>query len=205
MEEIWKDIEGYEGLYMISSMGRVKSVDRQVRKENYFRTVRENFLKQRLGKHGYVQVTLCKDGRMKTYLIHRLVAKAFIPNPESKPYIDHINTIKTDNRTDNLRWVTRKENGQNPLSRLHRSECQKGEKNCMYGKFGKEHNRSIPIVQLTMDGKYIRGWDCTRQVERELGFRSNNICSVLRKRTNSAHGYKWMYKSDYYAQNTETA
>lgn len=205
MEEIWRDIEGYEGQYQVSNLGRVRSVERQVRKWNGFKTIRESFLKQKLGKNGYVQVTLCKDGRMKTYLAHRLVAKAFIPNSENKPYIDHINTIKTDNRTDNLRWVTRKENEQNPLSILHRSEWQKGGKNGMYGKFGKEHNRSIPIVQLTMDGKYIRDWECTRQVERELGFPSNNICSVLRKRTNSSHGYKWVYKSDYDAKNSEIA
>lgn len=202
MEEIWKDIEGYEGQYQVSTLGRVRSVERQVRKWNGFKTIRESFLKQKLGKNGYVQVTLCKDGRMKTYLVHRLVAKAFIPNPQNNPQIDHINTIKTDNRVENLRWVTRKENSNNLLTLKHMSERQKGEKNYMYGKFGKEHNRSIPIVQLTMDGKYIRGWDCTRQVERELGFRSNNICSVLRKRTNSSHGYKWMYKLDYDAHNS---
>lgn len=112
MEEIWKDIVGYEGKYQVSSMGRVKSL-------NYNNTRQERVIKLGLNKYGYLCVTLCKDGKQKSYLTHRLVAQAFISNPCNKPCVDHISTDKTDNRTDNLRWVTHKENSDNPLTKKH--------------------------------------------------------------------------------------
>ena len=110
--EIWKDIEGYEGLYKISNLGRVKSL-------NYNNTGKERILKLGGNRGNYPQVELGKNGERRTCLVHRLVAEAFIPNPDNKPCVDHINTIKTDNRVENLRWVTRKENANNPLTKKH--------------------------------------------------------------------------------------
>ena len=112
MNEIWKDIEGYKGKYQVSDQGRVKSL-------NYNHTGYERVLKPRLTADGYLHVGLCKDNKMKNCYIHRLVAEAFIPNPSNKPCLDHINTIKTDNRVDNLRWVTHKENRNNLLTIEH--------------------------------------------------------------------------------------
>ena len=108
-KEIWKDIEGYEGLYQISNLGRIKS--------SY--NGKEKILKP-FDNHGYFRIQLYKNGVRKKETIHRLVAKAFIPNPENKPYIDHINTIRTDNRVENLRWVTHEENNNNPLTNAKR-------------------------------------------------------------------------------------
>lgn len=125
MEE-WRDIEGYEGLYQVSNEGRVKALDRFV--DNYWGTkqfVRERILKATNDKNGYLTVSLCKDGKEKKSKVHRLVAEAFIPNTENKPCIDHINTIKDDNRVDNIRWCTPKENSNNPLTRKRISETQK--------------------------------------------------------------------------------
>lgn len=110
MKEIWKDVVGYEGLYQVSNYGRVKSL-------NYNRTGQERIMSPRHTKNGYLELLLYKDGKRKQHQTHRLVAKAFIPNPDNKPYLDHINTIRTDNRTDNLRWVTHKENCNNPLTK----------------------------------------------------------------------------------------
>lgn len=105
MEEIWKDILGYEGNYQVSSLGNVKNIKN------------ERILKGRLDKYGYYRVILCKKGmRYKNFQIHRLVAMAFIKNPNDKPQVDHINTIRIDNRVENLRWVTYRENNLNPIT-----------------------------------------------------------------------------------------
>lgn len=106
--EIWKrlDIKGFES-YLISSYGRIKSL----------KLGKEKILKQSLTTEGYPYVCLTKNGGgQEKHKIHRLVAKMFIENVENKPYVDHINTIRTDNRVENLRWVTPKENNLNPLT-----------------------------------------------------------------------------------------
>lgn len=97
MTEIWKDIIGYEGLYQISNQGNVKSSHSGA------------IVKQQV-MGGYKYVSLHKEKKLRTHRVHRLVAQAFIPNPESKPQINHINGIKTDNRADNLEWCTQSEN-----------------------------------------------------------------------------------------------
>ena len=98
-DEIWVDIKDYEGLYQVSNKGRVKSLKRIARHSSGGNKIlKEKLLKQTVNKRGYVVVTLYKDGVSKQFKIHTLVAVAFIPNIENKPYIDHINTIKIDNR-----------------------------------------------------------------------------------------------------------
>ena len=93
-----KDIPGFEGLYAVTDDGRVWSYRRKI------------FLKPGLDRYGYQIVNLYKDKKGKTTLVHQLVAKVFVPNPENKPQCNHINEIKTDNRAENLEWVTAKEN-----------------------------------------------------------------------------------------------
>ena len=98
--EQWKDIEGYEGIYQISSHGRVKS----------FKNGKIKILKSRINDKGYNTTCLRKDGKSKYKLVHRLVAEAFIPNIDSKPYINHIDGNKLNNNINNLEWVTPSEN-----------------------------------------------------------------------------------------------
>ena len=100
--EVWKDIDGYEGSYQVSNMGRIKSL-------NYNRTKKHQILKQSTSRKGYLSIDLNVFKRRKLCLVHRLVAMAFIPNPEGKPSVDHKNTIITDNRVENLRWMTQRE------------------------------------------------------------------------------------------------
>lgn len=103
-KEIWKDIQNYEGLYQVSNLGRVKSLPRPNKRKN------EIIMTPHLQNTGYYYITLHKPKKEKKVTIHRLVAKAFISNPKNKPYVNHKNGIKTDNRIENLEWVTNKEN-----------------------------------------------------------------------------------------------
>ena len=137
-EEIWRNIEGYEGLYQVSNIGRVRSLDRY---DNRGRKRKGQIKKGSVNKYGYLLIGLKKNGKQKTYGVHRLVASAFIPNPENKPHIDHMNTIRDDNRVVNLRWVTPSENNNNELTRKHFSEARKGEKNPFFGKHHTEETR----------------------------------------------------------------
>ena len=130
--EIWKDIPEYKGYYQASSLGRIKSLDRKVkhpRNPNMELPRRGHILKYELDKCGHPVVTLSLNAKTKTYKVHRLVASAFIPNPDNLPQIDHINNRKYDNRPENLRWCTTQENTKwrdenNPRRTVRRVLCK---------------------------------------------------------------------------------
>lgn len=110
MEEIWKDIQGHEGYYQVSNKGRVMSLERKVKIRNGYRTVFNKVRKPFKTKEGYFQICIYENNNYKPYLIHRLVAQAFIPNPDNKPHVNHIDGDKTNNNSWNLEWVTTSEN-----------------------------------------------------------------------------------------------
>lgn len=143
--EIYKDINGYEGYYQVSNFGNVKSLDRLVL-HNYGGNAKKTgiILKQHPDKDGYLSVNLKKKQNGSTNRSHRLVAMAFIPNPENKPQVNHINGIKSDNRLENLEWVTLCENRQHAYDTgLQHSFTRQGMKN----NFAKLTNESVITIR----------------------------------------------------------
>lgn len=188
--EIWKDIEGYEGLYQVSNEGRVKSIERTITMSNGRpRLIRERILKQSLQSKGYYFVILCNDSEGKHKYVHRLVAEAFIPNLENKPCIDHINTIRTDNRVENLRWCTNKENCNNPLSVEHYKL------NYDYLKrIGKAlgEKRAKKVYQFDKYGNLEKIWNSTTECNRN-GLNQGSVSRCCNGKIESYKGKKFSY------------
>lgn len=166
--EVWKDVKGYEGLYQVSSHGRLKRV---------FRNKKEHFLTGKRDKDGYTQVILSRNQKKKHFRLHRLVAEAFKPNPDSKPEVNHKDRNKQNNNASNLEWVTGSENVQHSF--------QTG-----------RNVRKKPILQLTKNMELVASWDSIADASRETGIKHSNIsaCCNKRKWYNTAGGYIWRYK-----------
>ena len=167
MDEIWRDIDGYKGLYQISNKGRVKSLYKGS----------ERILKPGWMTGGYLYVVLCKNRIKQKRKIHRLVAQAFIPNPDNKPQVNHKDENKKNNCADNLEWATAKENS-NYGSRNERSG----------------YSRSKPILQYSKSGEFIRDWQGASEVERVLGINNSHIIECCKGKLKSSGGFVWKYK-----------
>lgn len=179
MEEQWKDIIGYEGLYQVSNLGNVKSL-------NYNHTGKERILKKYKGQDGYLRNNLCKDGEIKHMLNHRLVAQAFIPNDDLfKTEINHKDENKTNNCLENLEWCTSKEN------------CNYGSRNERMVKAQINHpNKSKQVVQYSLDGVFLKTWQSIHEIERQLGFANQNIIRCCKGKYKTSYGFIWKYKND---------
>lgn len=161
--EIWKDIPEYEGLYQVSNLGNVKSLFRN----------KERILKPGI-INGYYQVNLRKINSNKWYRIHRLVASVFIPNHDNKPHVDHINGIRNDNRSENLRWCTQKENNSFPLI------------------LSKKYK---PVLQINKDtGDIINEFPSIKEAANVLNINHSDIITCCKGRIKTSHGYIWKYK-----------
>jgi hypothetical protein len=188
MEEIWRDIIGYKGSYQVSNLGRVKSLDRITKRcDGNIRHFRGRIIRQGGIKKGYNIVQLSEDGKVRGYAAHRLVAEAFIPNPESKKEINHKNGIKTDNRVENLEWSSRSENNLHAFRKLDK-------KAPWTGKFGENNPHSKPIIQLTKDGEFLAEYVCAAEAVRKTGVHGGDISKCCSGKLNSAGGYKWQFK-----------
>lgn len=120
---IWKSVKGFEDLYEVSDTGLVRSKDRWVNNKGTME-LRKGHLLHPNNCRGYRTICFCINGKTKRFRVARLVAETFIPNPYNKEQVDHINTIKTDDRVENLRWVTRSENMNNPITKTKLSKTK---------------------------------------------------------------------------------
>lgn len=188
MKEIWKTIDGYEGLYEISNYGRFKSLHKK-----------EERITFGSAKTIYPMVSLSKNGHRKTELVHRLVAQAFIPNPNNLPCINHKDENKTNNRVDNLEWCDRQynnsygtKNKRMITTRLHKYGYLVTDKCITQAKI----KNSKPVVQYTLDGNFIAEYINAKEAERQTNISNSNInsCCNHKTKTNS-NGYKYQVKT----------
>ena len=164
--EVFKDIKGYEGLYQVSNLGNVKSL-------NYNGTGKERILKSCVHKSGYLVVILYKDGKAKIHYVHRLVAEAFIDNPDNLPCVNHKNEDKTDNRVENLEFCS------------YQYNINYGTRNERISKI---------VVQYTLDGVFVEEYPSVSEAKRQLGYSQGNISECCLGKRKTAYGYKWKYK-----------
>lgn len=188
MEEIWKWVDGYQGFYKVSNLGRVKSVDRYVYCEVSLNKLQHLFgkvLKSKIDKKGYAIVYLSKEGKQKAKKIHRLVAQAFIPNPLNLPQVNHIDGNKTNNNVSNLEWCD------NSYNQKHAHETglfPKYEDTVGWGRPAK------PVAMLDFNTKeIIQTFNTLSSASKETGINPSNIRSVCLGLRNHAGGYNWKF------------
>lgn len=191
MEEIWKDIKGFEGYYQISNLGRAKALERKVKNGNRIIIRKGHILKQyKRGK--YYSVNLNKNGINKLYTVHRLVAEAFIPNPENKPTVNHKNPVTDDlcdNTVENLEWATYSENNKYAY-KIGNNIPNYSQK----GRTGKLSNHCKKIYQIDKNtNEIINIFYCAIEAEEKLGICRSTICQVCKGDRKTAGGYKWKY------------
>lgn len=176
MEEIWKNIDGYGGRYQISNLGNVRN--------------RQGlFMAQKPSKDGYVRLLLAKNGKYKAEYVHRLVAKAFIPNPENKSEVNHIDGNKANNKASNLEWATTYENHQHAVALGLKPICP------TIGKCASDNPCSKPVLQYDMDGNLIREWKSRIDAARFVGCCPNSITRCVNGVRRSCKGFVWKRKN----------
>lgn len=197
--EIWKDINGYEGLYQVSNLGNVKNLKRKVKISKTlekYKEIPEHILKPVNSKRGYLYVSLANNGKIKNVRIHKLVAEAFIPNDNGTLQINHINGIKSDNRVENLEWVTCKDN----INKAWKMGlCEKNRE--LLSKTMKERNSKrdysetkykTSVLQYDLDGNLIKKYKSLSDAGRQNNVHASTI--AYRIKNKSKQKYIWKYE-----------
>lgn len=188
-EEIWKDIKDFEGLYQISNYGRVKCLPKYIYSLGYPQLRKEKISKLQCNKYGYMQTTLYKNHKPKTFTIHRLVAETFLENPNNLPCVNHKDEDKTNNYIENLEWCTHKYNDNYGTrgKRISEKHLLKGVKKA--------------IIQYDLQGNFIKEWNSLTIACKELHYNINYISLCCNNKRKSYNGYKWKFKEVKDAEN----
>lgn len=173
MTEIWKTVKGYEGLYEVSNLGNVRSLD-----YHNWGVVRN--LTPVMDCYGCMRVCLCKNNKQRNGLVHRMVAQAFLENPLELPQINHINENKSDNRVENLEWC----------DCLHNNNH--GTRNERISK-SKRNTKCKKVIQMDLQGNFIREWVSLNEIMRVLGFNAAFVARCCHGVKPTAYGYRWQY------------
>lgn len=185
MQEIWKDVPSYEGLYQISNLGNVKSLEKTWyvgKRLTSKRIKKDSLIYQRTDRDGYKIVSFRKNSNIKYFKVHRLVAQIFIKNKDNKPEVNHADGDKSNNSVSNLEWVTRKEN----VLHASKNNLLKTGSNCSW---------ATPILQFSKEGVFIREWDYIKQAADELSLNKSCISATCSKLQKTSGGFIWKYKN----------
>ena len=164
--EIWKDIQGYEGSYQVSSLGRIRSLPRK----NH---LTYSFMRPFYNENGYKCISLYKNNIKHNFYIHRLVASTFLPNPKNLSQVNHKDYRRGNNYVDNLEWISMREN-------IAYSYCNSPKK---------------PVNQYRLDGSFVKRWNCISDVSK-IGAHRSDIAKCCRGILKQSKGYKWRYTNE---------
>lgn len=179
--ELWKNIEGYDGLYQISNKGNIRSL----RDKNGNNRIINR--KMRISKNGYYYTNLWKNSKSKTVKPHRLVAIYFIDNPDNLPCVNHINGNKLDNDVNNLEWCSFSDNTKHAIRCLN---YKPGKNLIKYNESGLNKIKQYKkVAQYDLKGNFIKEWDSIKEAQETLNI--NHISDCINGRRNKAGGYKW--------------
>ena len=188
MEEVWKDVVGYEGLYQVSNLGKVRSLTRIVERSDKTVRLRNGKMLSLIKKSdNYISTTLFRNGKKKTVLVHRLVASAFIPNPNGFQEVNHKDENPSNNHVDNLEWCDRSYN----INYGNRNK-----KCILTSNSNGSKCAEVPVLQYTFDGEFVKRYSSLHEIERTIGKNYISVCYCCSGKYHYSYGYIWIYEKD---------
>lgn len=187
MQEEWKDIVGYEGIYRVSNQGKVLSLNYGPKGKNHFINNSERVMRQTKSNCGYLQVMLYKDGKPKVKYVHRLVAEAFIEKVDGMNQVNHKDGDKTNNSVENLEWVSARQNTRHAINAGLRPVNQ------IIGKHGTDNPLTRTVIQCDTNGNVVKIWESCEAAAKYYSTSRNSIRRCINGHRKTHRGYLWKY------------